>query len=46
MNFPTALMYLGFFALIGTTCYFLNSGWPLAALLFTPSYNEKSTKDD
>lgn len=33
-----ALTYLGFFALIGGTCYALHSGWPLLALVCMPSF--------
>ena len=36
-----ALIYIAFFALIGFACYFTNSGWPLWALVFTPTYLSK-----
>jgi hypothetical protein len=35
-----ALIYVAFFALIGASVYFLKSGWPLFALIFTPSFSE------
>lgn len=43
INFPTALAYAAFFGLIGFAVYWTNSGWPLFALIFTPS---TSSKDD
>lgn len=36
-----ALIYLGFFGLIGFACWFLESGWPLLALILTPNYSER-----
>ena len=32
-----ALTYIAFFGLIGAAVYFTDSGWPLLALVFTPS---------
>lgn len=44
-SFSAALIYLGFFALIGFTIYFTESAWPLIALILTPSYTNKTKKD-
>lgn len=35
-----ALIYIAFFALIGTACYCSDSAWPLLALVFTPKYKQ------
>jgi hypothetical protein len=35
-----ALIYVAFFALVAVSVYWLKSGWPLFALVFTPSFNE------
>ena len=39
--FSVALVYLGFFSLIGFAVYLTKSAWPLWALLLTPSYSTK-----
>lgn len=39
-----AVVYLGFFALIGFAVVYTNSALPLFALILTPSYKNK--KDD
>jgi len=39
-----AIIYIGFFTLIGFACYFTSSATPLWALLLMPSY--KTTKDE
>jgi hypothetical protein len=41
--FAIALIYLGFFGLIGLTVYHTKSSWPLLALIFTPSCSAKGT---
>lgn len=33
-----ALIYIAFFALIGTACYCSDSAWPLLVLVFTPEF--------
>lgn len=40
--FSVALVYLGFFSLIGFAVYLTKSAWPLWALLLAPSYKSKS----
>lgn len=37
MKFNHALIYIAFFACIGTACYVTKSGLPLFALIFTPN---------
>lgn len=41
-HFAIALIYIAFFALIGSACYFTQSGWPIWGLLLMPSYKSKS----
>lgn len=36
-----ALVYLGFFSLIGAAIYWTSSAWPLFALLLTPNVKIK-----
>lgn len=36
-HFAAALIYIGFFALIGFAVFYVKSAWPLWALLLTPS---------
>lgn len=38
MKFNVALIYLGFFGLIGLAIYLTGSAMPLWALLLTPNY--------
>lgn len=45
-HFSIALIYLGFFALIGVAVYLINSALPLWALLLMPSYSNKKDNDD
>jgi hypothetical protein len=40
--FSVALVYLGFFSLIGFAVYLTKSAWPMWALLLTPSYKSES----
>ena len=40
MNISVALIYLGFFGLIGYAVYFTGSAMPLWALLLMPSYEK------
>jgi len=35
-NIWIALIYIGFFGMIASSVYFLESGWPLMALIFFP----------
>ena len=44
MNFPIALIYLGFFGVIGFAIYFTGSAMPLFALLLTPSIKTSERK--
>jgi len=37
INFPVALIYVGFFTMITLAVIFTSSGWPLWALLLAPS---------
>ena len=46
MNYPIALIYLGFFTLIGAACYFTSSGIPLLALVFMPNIETKNNKKE
>lgn len=39
-----AIVYVGFFTLIGVACYITKSAWPLFALVLTPEY--KDTEQD
>lgn len=39
-----ALIYVGFFGLIGLVCYFTQSAWPLIGLVFMPELNSTETK--
>lgn len=36
------MMYVAFYSAIGFACYITKSGWPLIALMFTPSWSSKS----
>jgi hypothetical protein len=44
-NLSISLIYLGFFALIGTATYITNNGNCLWALLLTPSLTYKQEDD-
>lgn len=37
-----ALIYLGFFSLIGMCCFLFDSPWPLLGLLLMPEFSEKT----
>ncbi len=37
-----SLVFIAFFSLIGAVCYMTKSGWPLWALILTPSWESKS----
>jgi len=39
--FAAALIYLGFYALIAAAVYFMESAWPLLALVLSPHVNFK-----
>lgn len=39
------LLCLGLFALIGFVVYYLQSGWPLFGLMFSPTYHHDYDKD-
>lgn len=41
-----SLVYLGFFALIGSAVYFTNSAYCLWALLIAPAINVKTTESE
>ena len=41
-SFSIALIYLGFFALVGAACYFTKSATPLFALFLLPSFKWRS----
>ena len=41
MNYPVALIYIAFFALIGVAVWLTSSAMPLWALLLTPSIETK-----
>lgn len=41
--FATAIVYLGFFGLIGATVYMTGSAWCLWALLLMPSSSDTDT---
>ena len=43
--FAVAVIYAGFFCLIGFAVYCTKTGWPLFALIFTPSVEEKPKGD-
>lgn len=45
-GFSIALVYLGFFGLIGGAVYFTESAMPLWALLLMPSYSTKKDGED
>jgi hypothetical protein len=40
-NLSIALIYIAFFAMIGTACYFTKSALPLFALILTPEVSMK-----
>jgi len=42
--FSVALVYLGFFSLIGFAVYLTKSAWPMWALLLTPSSSMSTEK--
>jgi hypothetical protein len=41
-----ALIYIAFFALIGSTCFFLDSALPLISLILIPALSFKSDKSE
>jgi len=41
-----ALIYIAYFALIGTACDCVNSAWPLLALVFTPKIKQTDDGDN
>jgi hypothetical protein len=41
-----ALIYVAFYSLIGVTCYFTKSAWPLLALILSPSFESKPIKNE
>lgn len=42
MSISAAVIYACFYATIGFSCWVLESGWPLVAMIFTPQINEGS----
>ena len=44
MSIGTGLIYLGFYGAIAVACYITKSGWPLLAMVFTPSVSRGETK--
>lgn len=41
-NLNVGLIYVAFYSAIGIACYITQSGWPLLAMIFTPSWESKS----
>lgn len=46
MNYPTAMVYTGFFGLIVFSVWYTHEAWCLAALLLMPQYNESPGEKD